>query len=55
MAAATKSHAEVKLSIRPTTEDQKILNALRRKLGIGDSQLFRLAIRLLAAKEGVIA
>jgi len=41
------------VNFRPTAEDKKIMGALHRKLGVDNSQIFRLAIRALAAKEGV--
>jgi hypothetical protein len=41
------------ITIRPTPEDQKLIDLLHRKLGVDTSQIFRLAIRVLAAKEGV--
>jgi len=44
-----------RINIRPTSEDQKLLGALHRKLGVDTSQIFRLAIRALATKEGVTA
>ena len=43
------------ISIRPTPEDQKLIGLLHRKLGVDTSQIFRLAIRVLATKEGVTA
>jgi hypothetical protein len=43
------------ITIRPTPEDAKIVGLLHRKLGVDTSQIFRLAIRALAAKEGVNA
>ena len=43
------------INIRPTPEDRKIIGLLHRKLGVDTSQIFRLAIRILAAKEGVTA
>lgn len=56
MALGTKSKQNGNvISIRPTSEDQKIVQALHRKLGVDTSQIFRLAIRVLAAKEGVTA
>jgi len=55
MGNAVKTKPAVKINIRPTPEDQKILGALHRKLGVDTSQIFRLAIRSLAAKEGVTA
>jgi hypothetical protein len=43
------------INIRPTPDDRKILTLLHKKLGVDNSQIFRLAIRVLAAKEGVTA
>jgi len=39
--------------IRFTEDDQKILNALRKKLGVDTTQIVRLAIRALSDKEEV--
>jgi len=55
MANAVKVKSSPQINIRPTTEDVKIFAALRRKLGVDNSQLIRLAIRVLATKEGVTA
>jgi hypothetical protein len=56
MAIASKTKVNsAKINIRPTPEDQKLLGALHRKLGVDTSQIFRLAIRALAIKEGVTA
>ena len=44
-----------KITIRPTKEDLKIIMALHKKLGVDNSQIFRLGIRALAQKEGVNA
>jgi hypothetical protein len=56
MANTTKvKPGAAKINIRPTPEDQKIVGALHRKLGVDTSQIFRLAIRVLAEKEGVTA
>lgn len=56
MANVTKTKPpKPNVTIRPTPEDQKIVAALRRKLGVDTSQIFRLAIRVLATKEGVTA
>ena len=41
------------ITIRPTTEDYKILHTLGRKLGVNASAVIRQALRALAAKEGV--
>ena len=43
------------VNLRPTEEDQKLLLRLAKKLGVGDSQLIRLALRALAEKEGLTA
>jgi hypothetical protein len=53
ISSKAKPSGGVKINIRPTPEDQKLLGALHRKLGVDTSQIFRLAIRVLAAKEGV--
>lgn len=42
-------------AIRFTSDDKKIVVALRKKLGVDTSQIIRLAIRALATKEGVAA
>lgn len=56
MANATKNKPSgAKINIRPTPEDEKLVSALHRKLGVDTSQIFRLAIRALAVKEGVTA
>jgi hypothetical protein len=57
MATVTKVKANnsAQINIRPTPEDQKLVAALHRKLGVDTSQIFRLAIRVLATKEGVTA
>lgn len=44
-----------KLSVRPTDDDMRLVNALRKKLGVDVSQILRLALRALASKEGVAA
>jgi hypothetical protein len=36
-------------------DDRKIIDSLRKKLGVGLTQIVRLAVRALAAKEGVTA
>jgi len=41
--------------IRFTTEDRKLIFSLSAKLGVGMSQIVRLGLRALAAKEGVAA
>jgi hypothetical protein len=55
MIAATKAQQNPNITIRPTPEDRKIVGALHKKLGVDTSQIFRLAIRVLAAKEGITA
>jgi hypothetical protein len=42
------------INFRPTEEDVALLKALREKLGIGNSQIIRQAIRCLRDKEGII-
>jgi hypothetical protein len=55
MTSGVKAQAASKLiSIRPTPEDQKLIGMLHKKLGVDTSQIFRLAIRALATKEGVV-
>jgi hypothetical protein len=39
------------ITIRPTPEDRKLIAELTKSLGVGVSQIFRLALRALAAKE----
>jgi len=41
------------VGIRPTPEDSKLLAVLSKKLGVTATQVFRLALRALAIKEGV--
>jgi hypothetical protein len=42
------------LSMKPTVEDWKLVAAISKKLGVQSfSDLFRMALRALAAKEGV--
>lgn len=55
MAAATKAQNSPNITIRPTAQDRKIIGMLHKKLGVDTSQIFRLAIRVLAQKEGVTA
>lgn len=43
------------VTIRPTLDDNRILAALSKKLGIKASSVIRQALRLLAEKEGVTA
>ena len=43
------------ITVRPTPEDRKLIADLRKKLGVEVSQLFRLGLRALAAKEGMSA
>ena len=42
-----------KINLRATPDDQKIIVALRKALGVDTAQIVRLAIRALATKEGV--
>jgi hypothetical protein len=41
------------VTIRPTPDDNKILSALRKKLGLSATSVIRQALRLLAEKEKV--
>lgn len=43
------------ITIRPTVEDKKLIAELRKKLGVEVSQIIRLGLRALAAKEGLAA
>jgi hypothetical protein len=43
------------ITIRPNPSDKKLIALLNKKLGVGVSQIFRLALRALATKEGVSA
>ena len=43
------------ISVRATKGDAKLINALREKLGVEVSQIVRLGLRALAAKEGIAA
>jgi len=40
-------------SLRLTADDRKVMEALRKKLGVDATQIVRLAIRALAAKERI--
>lgn len=42
------------VTIRPTFEDKQLMDELGQKLGVSVSQVIRIALRVLAAKEGVI-
>ena len=56
MANVTKTKPrKLNITIRPTPADARIVSALRTKLGVDTSQIFRLAIRALAVKEGLAA
>ena len=46
---------KVSITIRPTPEDRQLIIKIREKLGVGVSQIIRLALRALATKEGVTA
>ena len=54
MASIQKSPQSPNITIRPTPADRKIIGVLHKKLGVDTSQIFRLAIRVLATKEGLI-
>jgi len=41
--------------MRPTLDDWELIDLLRKKLGVEYSQLVRLGLRALAAKENVAA
>ena len=43
------------VAVRPNESDLKLLAKLRKKLGVGESQLIRLGLRALAEKEGMTA
>jgi hypothetical protein len=43
------------IGLKPTVEDFKILSALIKKLGGSTTSVLRMALRVLAAKEGVSA
>lgn len=56
MSTATKTKPKAdgsQIGFRPTVDDVRILGLLHKKLGVDTSQIFRLAIRKLAAAEGV--
>jgi hypothetical protein len=54
MAIATKSKPiQQRINVRTSQDDQRLLGLLHKRLGVDTSQIFRLAIRALAAKEGV--
>jgi hypothetical protein len=42
-------------SILLNPDDRRIVESLRKKLGVGFSQIVRLGLRVLATKEGVTA
>ena len=52
---AKSPRKQTRLSFNPHPQDEKIIAALKQKLGVDTSQIFRLGIRALAAKEGVAA
>lgn len=41
------------ITIRPTADDRKLINLLCKKMGVSVSQIVRIGLRVLAAKEGV--
>ena len=43
----------IHVDMRLTADDRKLLLALRKALGVDNSQIMRLALRALAKKEGV--
>jgi hypothetical protein len=51
---AEKARPQI-ICIKPNSEDWKVLDKLHQTLGVDRSQIFRLAIRALAAKEGLAA
>jgi hypothetical protein len=53
MVGAKLKPGKQRINVRTSPEDQRLIGLLHKKLGIDTSQLFRLAIRALAAKEGV--
>jgi Arc/MetJ-type ribon-helix-helix transcriptional regulator len=55
MATTSRTVAPKAVTIRPTQEDNRILAALVRKLGINASAVIRQALRVLATKEKVRA
>jgi hypothetical protein len=52
---ATVKQGKTLVGLRPTEEDTRLIARLVKKLGVGESQIIRLALRVLAAKEGVTA
>lgn len=52
---AKKKKTSPNVTIRPTSEDQQLMDELGHKLGVSVSQVIRIALRALAAKEGVTA
>jgi hypothetical protein len=48
---ATKGNPVI--SVRTTSDDQRLIKQLRKKLGVDTTQIFRLALRALATKEEV--
>lgn len=52
---AIKKKTTPNVTIRPTLEDRKLMDELGHKLGVSVSQVIRIALRALAAKEGVSA
>ena len=56
MATAAKlKPGRQRINVRLSPEDQRLLGLLHKKLGVDTSQIFRLALRALIAKEGVTA
>lgn len=53
MQAKTKFPRRYVQQWRPTDDDQRVMRQLQNKLGVGASQIFRLAIRKLAEAEGL--
>jgi hypothetical protein len=52
---ATKKKPSENVTMRPTPEDRKLMEDLGQKLGVGVSQVIRIALRALATKEGLSA
>ena len=52
---AKKTQQPQNVTIRPTPEDLKLMDDLGAKLGVSVSQVIRLGLRALAAKEGMTA
>jgi hypothetical protein len=51
----TAKHGKTLVGLRPTEEDLKLIERLMKKLGVGESQVIRIGLRVLAEKEKLTA